>query len=115
TSVTMRTPQKLLLGAVSVAGALAVSFSLASRRQQRTLTATIERLRIQGRPASGRRHAISSRGGDPDTLPAPVARYLRWALGDDSDLQEVRLTQTGRLRTDVHSDRWMAFEAEHLV
>jgi hypothetical protein len=50
-----------------------------------------------------------------DGLPAPVARYLRWALSGRRSLRLVRLQQTGTLRTDTTSDNWMPFEAEHLV
>jgi hypothetical protein len=48
-------------------------------------------------------------------LPAPVARYLRWAMPQDLELDAVRLVQTGSLRTDAQSDRWMPFSATHLV
>jgi len=52
---------------------------------------------------------------DLDTLPAPVARYLRWALSGTRAIDLVRLQQTGTLRTDTTTDNWMPFEAEHVV
>ena len=50
-----------------------------------------------------------------DRLPEPVARYLRWALPERHSIRLVHLQQAGRLRTDVRSDRWMPFTAEHHV
>jgi hypothetical protein len=49
------------------------------------------------------------------SVPAPVARYLRFALGASKQIQEVRLTQRGTLRTDAASARWLPFDAEHVV
>jgi hypothetical protein len=48
-------------------------------------------------------------------MPAAVARYLRMAVPWQKRIQRVRIEQTGTLRTDVSSDRWMRFEAEHVV
>ena len=48
-------------------------------------------------------------------LPAPVARYLRFALSTAKQIQEVRLRQAGVLRTDVRSRHWLLFEATHVV
>ena len=50
-----------------------------------------------------------------DHLPEPVARYLRWALPAPGAIRLVHLQQTGTLRTDVRSDSWMRFTAEHHV
>ena len=49
------------------------------------------------------------------SVPAPVGRYLRFALPAPKQIQEVRLTQRGTLRTGVTSSRWLPFEAEHVV
>jgi hypothetical protein len=47
-------------------------------------------------------------------LPMPVQRYLRLALPTPSTaMRLVRLQQRGTIRTDVRSDRWMPFTAEH--
>ena len=45
----------------------------------------------------------------------PVTRYLQMALPTTKHIQELRIRQTGTLRTDVNSERRMSFEAEHLV
>jgi hypothetical protein len=50
-----------------------------------------------------------------DNLPAPVARYLRWALQERRDINWVRLTQVGSLRTDARSDHWLSFTATHVA
>ena len=51
----------------------------------------------------------------PGSVPGPVARYLRFALPTSKQIQEVRLRQEGTLRTDVHGQRWLPFEAAHVV
>ena len=50
-----------------------------------------------------------------ENLPLVVARYLRVAVLDPRPIRSVRLRQTGRLRADLSRDRWMRFEAEHVV
>jgi uncharacterized protein DUF6544 len=50
-----------------------------------------------------------------DNVPPPVGRYLRLALPTPKAIEEVRIRQTGTLRTDPTSARWMRFDAEHLV
>lgn len=51
-----------------------------------------------------------------DRLPAPVARYFRYALQDGQPVIRVaRFHQTGRLRASAHSHRWLAFRADQLV
>ncbi len=50
-----------------------------------------------------------------EQLPDPVRRYLRWALHSTRQIRVVRMRQVGRLRTDVRSNRWMSFDAHHLV
>lgn len=53
---------------------------------------------------------------DAADLPAPVARYLQLALGNSSPPPTtVEIHQTGVLRTDEQSERWMSFRAAHLV
>jgi hypothetical protein len=82
------------------------------RRQRSALTSDRERLIRAGAARS------SSLAIDDQTLadlPAPVARYLRLALPVRHAIEEVRITQTGTLRTDATAERWMPFEAEHLV
>lgn len=68
------------------------------------------------------------RGDDADThfarvshaalevLPAPVARYFRYALQDGQPLiLSACYRQIGALRTDIHSARWFDFEATQRV
>jgi hypothetical protein len=50
------------------------------------------------------------------TLPVPVERYLKLALGRaPRAILVARFRQVGRLRTSVDSERWMEFTAEHVV
>lgn len=51
----------------------------------------------------------------PADLPVPVARYLRLALPHRRHIQEVRMTQSGTLRTNASAEQWLPFTAEHLV
>ncbi len=61
------------------------------------------------------RRATTDRMEDA-ALPAPVARYLRLALGDDHPRPEsVDIHQSGQLRTDAMSERWMDFTAVHVA
>jgi hypothetical protein len=91
---------------------LALAVWLGSRCHQSALSSQIDRL-VQGSTAPGL--AIGADDRSLDGLPAAVARYLRFALPTRKDLREVRIVQVGTLRTDVNSERWMPFEAEHIV
>jgi hypothetical protein len=84
---------------------------IASRRQQRTASAQIERLMRAAQSVKPPRLSTERL----ESVPAPVARYLRWALPASANIRAVRMTQSGELRTDVQSKRWMAFEAEHIA
>jgi hypothetical protein len=81
-------------------------------RHQRNERAALVR-RLTGAPRSDQMTPIGS--ADLENLPAPVSRYLRRALGSIRQLQLVRLKQLGTLRTDVRSERWMSFEADHVI
>jgi hypothetical protein len=51
-----------------------------------------------------------------DEAPRPVAEYLRHALGrNGSHVRLAQLHQSGYLRTDGRSRRWMHFDAEQMV
>lgn len=53
---------------------------------------------------------------DDASLPAPVSRYLRMALGaSNARAETVEIHQSGELRTDERSERWMSFTATHLA
>jgi hypothetical protein len=88
---------------------LLVAVWVGSRRQSRQLSAQTDQL-TQAADA-GELNAVSAL----DDLPTPVSRYLRWAARFAPSMRLVRISQIGTLRTDVRSDRWMPFEAEHLV
>lgn len=84
---------------------------IGTRRQRGTLAADTERLMCAGpahAPTTGSHQTLSD-------LPPPVARYLRLAVPWRKEIQHVRISQTGTLRTDATVERWMPFEAEHLV
>jgi hypothetical protein len=85
---------------------------IGARRQQNAWAADIERL-VRGRAA----HGVAAPAGAQvlERLPPPVARYLRLALPSPKPILDVRIRQTGTLRTDATSERWMAFDAEHVV
>lgn len=54
--------------------------------------------------------------GALEGIPAPVQRYLRLALTDgQARPATVRLQQSGRLRTGVESEQWLAFTAEETI
>jgi hypothetical protein len=103
----------MMLGIFTIIGVVvAVAMWVGSRQQQSALSAEIDRL-VQGSAAP--RPAVGADDRSLDDLPAPVARYLRLALPNTKNLREVRIRQTGTLRTDINSQRWMPFEAEHIV
>ena len=101
----------LAAGAIGLI-AVIVAMLIGSRRQQRDLLADANRLIRAG---TARAAAPQADAEVLSALPAPVSRYLRWALGAGQRIQDVRIRQIGTLRTEIRSDRWMPFEAEHLV
>ena len=101
----------ILAGIAIVCVAFLIAGWIGARRQQSTLSAQIDRLRR----AATAQAAAQSATPRLDELPAPVERYLRLALASTNNIQEVRIRQTGTLRTDVASERWMSFEADHIV
>lgn len=49
-------------------------------------------------------------------LPGPVSRYLALVLANDQrPIRVVHMAQRGRLRTDLHRNRWMSFRATHVA
>jgi hypothetical protein len=94
--------------AAGVAVAAGAAVWIAGRQQQRIASSFEQRLaRMSTLPPSTE---LARRGA-----PAPVERYLRWALPEGAELATVRLQQEGSLRTDVHSGRWMRFTATHIA
>ena len=105
----MSTLAKLVLAtAAGLLVGVPVAVGIGARYQARTLESLSEAL-VGAVPPE------VEAGADYDDLPTPVARYLAWALPDGKQLEMVRLSQFGALRTDARSERWMRFEAEHLV
>jgi hypothetical protein len=102
----------MILAAIAIVFvALLVAVWIGARRQQSALSAEIDRLR-RATTVQAAAQSVTPQFND---LPAPVARYLLLALPTTKHIQEVRIRQTGTLRTDVSSERWMSFEAEHIV
>jgi hypothetical protein len=93
--------------------ALVVGAALAVWRQSRRhrLDVAADADRLMRAPASPAAAEIP----ELDSLPHPVARYLRWALPVRASIRAVRIHQAGALRTDVRSARWMPFVAEHVA
>ena len=57
-----------------------------------------------------------SAGDDLSDLPDPVYRYVKYVLAEDQrPIHVMRMTQNGELRTDIHRERWMKFQANHIV
>ena len=102
----------IVAGVVTVVIVLVFALWIGAQRQQSALSVQVDRL-IHAAAAS---HAATQPGTQGlDAVPEPVARYLRWALRTTQYIREVRISQIGTLRTDVRSERWMPFEAEHIV
>lgn len=102
----------MIVGAVGLVVATLGAVWIGARRQQSALSAQLDRLREAGIA----RAAVAGRDVDSlETVPAPVARYLRRVLRTTNEIQEVQLRQIGTLRADLNSDRWMPFVAEHIV
>jgi hypothetical protein len=91
---------------------LALSMWIASRRQQQMSSAEVERLMESANARNGEARIDDH---ELQKLPPPVARYLRLALPTSKHLRTVRIQQRGTLRTDMSHERWMAFQAEHIV
>jgi hypothetical protein len=103
----------MILGAVAlVVVTLGVATWVGTIRQQNALGVQIDRLLSAPTVQSSESNMSDSALAN---IPAPVARYLRLALPTARHIQQVRIGQIGTLRTDATSERWMSFEAEHIV
>jgi hypothetical protein len=102
----------VMLGGLLLLGAAFLATWVGTRRQRVALAAESERLIRSGAERATRTVADVQH---LDDLPPPVARYLRLAIRSAGQIEEVRIRQAGTIRTDATTDRWMAFEAEHLV
>lgn len=99
-----------LVLAIAVVLIAALASWIGTRRQRSALAADIDRL-IRAGAANG----ASADSQELTDLPPPVARYLRLVLRSRKHIEEVRIRQTGTLRTDPNVERWMPFHAEHIV
>lgn len=100
--------RRTIIAATLLAAAAALALWIGVGRQQRFASSLERRLAPERAAPPSPRLAHES-------VPAPVARYLRWALPEGAELTTVRIQQQGWLRTDVHSARWMPFTATHIV
>ncbi len=105
-------PTKVFRGIGALAAGAVLSLTAARRRQRRDLWAQMDRLMLA---AARPEDCLLPGPRAPDGLPAPVERYLQWALPRHQRIRLVRIRQTGRLRTDVRSSRWMSFNAQHTI
>ena len=104
---------RMILTAITILLAVVIiAVWVGTRRQQGALFADVDRLIHQGTLESG---ATPYSPEALNAVPAIVSQYLRRALGNRRHIQEIRMKQSGMLRTDVRSERWVQFEAEHVV
>jgi uncharacterized protein DUF6544 len=105
--VTKKRALILILSLAIVVALLAVG-AVRQRRETRQFLATLARMP----PAHADRVSFALL----EHLPAPVSKYLRFALREGQErIALARFEQIGQLRTDIGSGRWMPFEATHTV
>lgn len=98
----------LLLALLALVSALRIGTSLQSRDLARLIETQLA--------SAAATDTAPIRLAELEGLPAPVSRYLRNALGDGQrPIRVARLTQTGELRTDPASSRWVPFRAEQVI
>ena len=103
--------QTALISAGIVVATLALAAWIGRRRRRAELAAHVEEL--VGAARSNDR--VRPGAEELERLPAPVARYLEWALPGNPRIRVAQLQQTGVLRTDARRERWMPFVAEHIA
>ena len=106
-----RSSRMIIVSVGTVVIVLILALWVGARRHQEVLSGEVDRLIHAAAAVPG---AAAGKQG-LDAVPEPVARYLRWALRTEKCIHEVRISQIGTLRTDVRNERWMTFEAEHIV
>lgn len=100
----------LLFVVAGIVAALAVAVLVARRRWHAETDATVRRL--QAAPAPSGRVAFDGL----DSLPAPVARYLRAVLREGQPLvRQARLAQAGDFLLDAAKGTWVPFTATQLI
>jgi len=99
----------LIIAAVALTAATAIALALARRRW--SVASSNLRRRLAAHAAKPERPAFSA--AQLDGLPAPVARYLRTALGDGRAIaRHVRIEWAGEFNMGrPGADRWVPFSA----
>lgn len=101
-----------IIAAAFAAIAVVVLFAIGHARETARAGEIRTRLSRSARANAGRCVDFSTL----HELPAPVARYLRYALTDGQPfIRTARLCQSGALRTAPESSRWSPFTARHWV
>jgi len=104
--------QIAFVGIATGAATVSLGLWLGYRWQQRTLLQRVNRLTLASKDADG----VHVNLNDLGDVPAPVATYLRLVLVQDQPvIRLAHFEQVGTLRTDVTTERWMRFEASHIV
>jgi hypothetical protein len=100
----------ILLGVI--AAALGLTIRIGANRQRRALIQDIEML-LQ---TTARMPIAQGNTEELNNLPEPVVRYFKQVLSKGQQyIRVAHLRQTGELRTDPQSDRWLLFQADHVV
>jgi uncharacterized protein DUF6544 len=95
-----------------IVAALILTIWIGSIRWSRALSKDIETL-LQTTDRTGTARVSLA---ELDNLPEPVLRYFRRVLREGHPyIRVARLRQTGELRTDTQSDRWLLFQADQVV
>jgi hypothetical protein len=98
----------------AIAGVVALLLWAGRVRNDRTAARVVDELVQQAHAAQGTRAIVNF--AELGQLPAPVARYLRFALQDGQPtIRVARFSQTGELRTNDSSDRWSSYRADQIV
>jgi hypothetical protein len=102
--------------AVTVLGVIAATLSLTiwigSMRRRRVLFQYVEML-LQTTARMGTAQVNTE---ELNNLPEPVVRYFKRVLREGQPyIRVTHLRQTGELRTDPQSDRWLLFQADQVV
>jgi hypothetical protein len=95
-----------------IAAALSLTIWIGSIRRSQALFQYIERL-LQ---TADRTDTAQVSTEELNNLPEPVVRYFRRVLREGQPyIRVARLHQTGELRTEPQSDRWLLFQADQVV
>jgi len=104
---------KWILGGLGfVGGGLGLAVRLASARWNGQTSQLVQRL--SHTPAAESRKTVTFK--DFERLPAPVAKYFRWALKEGQPMiRSARIAQVGQFRARKADDGWNPFEAKQYL